>query len=750
MGKFLPLSASIVVAQLFAGAAFAETPAAAPRATIGGETDIVVTARRVEERLQDVPISITALGASELKQQVVREIKDVAFKAPNVQMRHDTFDTTGIQIGIRGQQQAETSLAIDGTVGVYVDGVNVPRVNGLRGALVDLDRVEILRGPQGTLYGRNTTGGAVSFITADPKNELGGTVRATVGRFNQMEILGILNVPIAEGVAVRLVAQHSENDGFAKDGGGGRLGDSRGTYLRGKAKVESGGFTATLTGEWQKYFTHGPSIRLLGLNPATSTMPEGGLTTIEIAREASVSLANALTLLRGYVGGSFYRSHGNVRPTVATFEGERIALNMEQELSDALSVRSISGYQHFDRYQSVDSDGTPFPILSGQPDTHDRFYSQELQLLGNMGPVSWVLGGYISHEKGIDFSPSQSLPALTGGIVQFQDGTLTSNSKAIFGQANWKVTDALTLTGGLRFTKETKKLVTRNRSAVACNVPVILRDNPAICSGTITNKFSEPSWLISADYKVTSDILVYGKVSRGFRAGGQNLRGATVTTFSTYDPEFATEYEVGFKADLFDRRVRLNSAVFYDDYSDIQRSIVIIDTTTLTTGTLVTNAAKARLQGFESELLVRPTDALTLSGTVGYLDGKYKRFVDLTGDRSRERFAFPDWSYTLGGRYVVPVAFGEVSLQADYRWQSSQNLAPAAKNASQVTQPSFGLLNARIALDVPSQQMTLAAFGKNILGKKYLVNVLSLEAIGYNRGNTGEPFTFGVEFTKNF
>ena len=197
-------------------------------------------------------------------------------------------------------------------------------------------------------------------------------------------------------------------------------------------------------------------------------------------------------------------------------------------------------------------------------------------------------------------------------------------------------------------------------------------------------------------------------------------------------------------------RDRLNSAVFYDDYSDIQRSIVIIDTTTLTTGTLVTNAAKARLQGFESELNIKATDALTLSGTVGYLDGTYKSFVDLTGDRSGERFPFPDWSYTVSGRYVIPMPLGEFSLQADWRWQSSQNLAPAAKNISQVTQPSFGLLNARVALDIPDQQMTLAVFGKNILDEKYLVNVLSLEAIGYNRGGTGEPFTFGVEFSKNF
>lgn len=724
--------------------------------------DIVVTARRVSERLQDVPVAVTAVTGVEFRQKSFRELKDIGQTVPNVRFENASTATDGINISIRGQSQADIILTTDSSVGLYLDNVSLPRLFGLRSSFVDTQRIEVLRGPQGTLYGRNTTGGAVSIFTNDPVDTLGGSVKLGYGNYDEKEAQAVLNAPLAEGLSVRLAGDIETHDGYGKNSTGRGVLAINSKYIRGKVKYTSGDFTAVLMGDYTRFHDTGQSTHFI-LTPGNAALgvPPGAPLTYEIAAELGgltpENIGRAVGILTDYqngVGEGFYDTGAST--AVGTIHrGYHSAANLEYKLSPQVTARSITGYNGFKREETYDSDATPFPTGFTDTKIHQHFFSQELQLLGNMGRLSWVLGGYYSNEKGSNLTNNFYLPALTGGLVGIQDGDVTNKSIAGFAQASYKLTDKWALTGGVRYTRETKGLLVRNRAIIGgapvCQVPASLGSTPTDCSGDIRNHFAKPSWLVSTDYKITPDIMVYGKVSRGFRGGGQNLLGTTAVTLAPFKPEQATEYELGAKTELFDRRLRLNLALWHDDYRDIQRSSVVFDAATGTTGTLITNAAAASLQGVEAEAALRATEALTLNASFGYFHAHYKTFVDQSGDRSGEDWPLtPNYTYSIGGHYVMPTSIGDGSADLGWSWRSRVNLDPSGRIPGALIQKGYGLLNGRLALSIDSINSEISVYGRNILGKKYNASGLAIEALGFDAFNRGYPRTYGVEFLVHF
>jgi iron complex outermembrane receptor protein len=729
------------------------------QAAVGGELqEITVTARRREEPLQKVPLAVSVIGGDSLARQGIQDIRDMSGTVPNLTVQAAPSTAQGgMFVAIRGQAQTDLLLSIDSPVGLYLDGVNVPHPYGGGAALVDLQRVEVLRGPQGTLYGKNTTGGAVSFITKDPDKEWGGSIQATAGNFSQAGFLGILNAPIADNVGARFVAQVFTRGPLGHDSTGQGLMDQDNAYLRGKVKGEFGNLTVTFTAAYN-HFHGGPSIfHPTGFTPATATLPPGGVATVESTLESGLAptpanLAATYQRLQGYVGGpprfwnSFDAGHAG-----AGYEEVNGALNMEYKVSDALTLRSITGYQWFRNVSDTQLDGLPFDILSADLTTHDHFFSEEFQALGGGETFNWVTGLYVGRERGLEFSTSLPAPILLADTVTINDSDVINNSQAIFGQFNWNFLPKWSLTLGARYTKEIKDLITRNRTNLGCSIPKSLLNTPGVCLADIDGNYDDPSGIFSVSYAVSSDINAYVKYARGFTGGGQNLRGSgTVQSFAPFGPVTVNEYEVGIKSQWLDRHLLVNLAAYWDDYRNLQRT-TLIATPSGAAATLITNAATATSKGIELETVLNLVPGLDLHASGGFNYARYGRFVDTTGDRSHEDWPTPETTADAGGRYVRTTPLGDLSMQVDYVWRSDQKLYSSGALRSQLIQPAYGLVNARVGMNFSAWGgFEVALLGTNLTNEKYYVGGLSVEALGFNDLMAGDPRMYRIELTKRF
>lgn len=846
-------TASFLTVALASPAAAQTAPAVPPgpaRAS-AADDEIVVTARRVTENLQSVPLAVTAVNSAALQRQGIREIRDLSSTVPNLQIKQSNSGAGSVVLTIRGQTQATTIVQyVDPAVGVYVDGLNVPRNIGLKTGLVDIKRVEVLRGPQGTLYGRNTTGGAVSIITEDPKPTFGGMVTGSVGNYKSWSLGGTLNMPLSDGVGLRVTAQQTKRGPLGHQVLTGLpLAGEETTYVRAKLKFDRGPLKVTLQGDYFNYAGDGQIGKLSGLVPADASSPNAtkysgrvclptatGLVGADPTRlggactptggaagsgtfygVAGGSAANITRVILGQpntaagvdagsaylqqfvqrgnnpvtgrfwdtyqTSGGTYYGEPNYSDNISTARGGSAQLNLEYEASDNLTFKSITGWRGWRRYDSYDLDGTPLAIFGTRNGTpYADFYSEELQALGTYGRLTFVTGVFASFEKGLDYSPTASLQAAGASNYSLNDALVTNISKAIFAEADYKITDALTLTVGGRYTQEIRKADLHNRSVAStgiatCSVPVSLLTSPddggspqaraadpdtgatttrvVNCSSLQRTAANEPSWLISLNYKATPDILVYAKAARGFRAGAVQARTSNPTVpaaFTPVLPEFVTEFEGGLKADLFDRRLRLNLAAFYDKYTEVQRGITLLRPDGLGTYSLLTNAGKARLWGIEGEASLKVTPELTLGGNFGYINPKYLVFSDIfLGDRTNEDWPSPNWNYTVDARFDHHVN-EDTSLSAyvQWVWTGERNLQPQAQIRSQNVQPGYGLLNGSLTLRIDSLGLDATLYGRNLLNKGYDVAGTSLESLGFNVLWAGEPRMFGLQLTKRF
>jgi iron complex outermembrane receptor protein len=806
-----PLRLSIASALLFGTAlstpAFAQDggqPAADEET--GGIEAIVVTARKTSESIQTTPVAVSALSANDLAKQQITNVTQLQNSTPNLTFSSAVAQPGSATIFIRGQGSADGLIAIDQAIGAYQNGVYLARSTGGAFEMVDVQRVEVLRGPQGTLFGRNTTGGAINVIPNEPTGEFEGSLRADYGNFDAFLGRVVLNLPLkGEELAFRVAYQRRDRDGFSTDRISGRqLNDLHSDYVRATAKIAPAdtGLKILLSVDYSKFHNNGESTGLARLSPASAAtgsrdllvgLCNGALTGNFAGLNGFQSLCSPAArgplsqfLYDGPGGTADIYSVAHTSPLYGKSESRGATAIVEYDLTDNMQVKSTTAWRGVRLDSLSDNDGTPYQFTGGFAGSYgnrinqDQF-SQELQLSGKAGPVDYILGGFYFIENGTDRSLSGSLFPLSRSISHV-DGTVRNQSTAGFGQLIFHVTDSVRLTGGVRYTEDKRRLVSRNRNidfatrVETTSLPLAVLDGDATdpFRATFNRTYNYWSWLASVDWQPTDGVFLYAKASRSQRSGGFNTRvvAGGIPPIS-FRPEEITDYEAGAKIDLFDRRVRINLAAFHDDVKDVQRNIIGTVGTTLISG--VDNAAKAKIQGMEAELTVIPFEGLTLGGNFGLTDASYPSFINSIdgSDYSQAKYPYtPKYTYSLKADYEYPVAgLGTFKAHLDYAWRSAQWTSPiqlaaqarvgltpdqiAAGNAAQQDTAkinAYGVLNGRIAFQLEDPDLEIALYAQNITKKKYFTRLLPLQntPFGLTSYLPGDPQTYGVSATFKF
>jgi len=744
----------------------------------GGLEEIVVTARKVAENLQSVPVAVTAFSGEALQQQNAALIPDVARLTPGFVITPASSTPTAVSLQIRGQVQYDVLATLDPSVGTYIDGVYWARAYGLNSDLLDVQSVQVLRGPQGTLFGRNTTGGALLVQTNDPSfRGLSGRVSATYGRFNERTGNVVLNLPLIDDkLAVRGAFNITKRDGFVRNRvSGKKLGEI--DNWTGRIKVlarPTENFSLLLSGE---IFETDALTRPYQTTYVAGTSPAN----LEAAFETYGLGAPAVRLPQGVALYNDYINYTRGHDRVALNEDPRSyaktrTFNATATLDTFFgAVKFIGSYRDVAANANVDLEGSPYNIVRTLGNQDLKQWSGELQITGKAmeDQIDFAAGVFAFDESGFDTSTSVALPIVSGANVfrQIYFGDITNRSMGMYGQATWHVTDVLSFTGGLRYSVEDKNIVSYNRTVDvntgALKSCSITGSDPVTCRVGRKNDFDGVSYTAGINYQATPDVLIYAKSSKGFRSGGQNLRatGFADAAFVAFEPEIAHEQEIGLKSELFDRRVRFNIAAFYSRVNNIQRTTLTVSGNGAPT-TTIGNAGKARFMGGEAELTAEPIDGFRLSANGALVDAKYLRYSDASGDRRAEPFQLvPKWTFSLAANYEHELSLGKLLLHADYSWQAktyldrytvvpSGSAAQDAINAQigkEVVRSAGGEANARVALTVLDDSLDLAVFGRNIFNRRANATALMFGApinvVSVQRNN---PATYGVTATYRF
>jgi iron complex outermembrane receptor protein len=755
--------ASLCIAALVASNGVYAQTAATDQTAVSSEAesrngqiqDIIVTARRSSENLQKVPIAITALGSEALEQRSILEVGDLQGQAPSLFLIAGTGGSAALSVSIRGITSPEPNVAQTPTVGVYVDDVVLPSNIGLRTSFFDVEQVAVLKGPQGTLFGKNSTSGAIQITTRKPTFAPEGYVEASYGSYKSLTLGGAVSGPIiSDKMAFRVAVQSADRDGFGEDRAGNFVDSLDSTAVRAQLLTKfSDTVELLLQADSIKIRNQNLNSRVVYIVPQTS--PLSSNFSRQVAAELGLDPTVAANRVTGYnafrnaafCGASFYDGCGTF-DQVDRNDLRGVSGTLTADLGFA-TFKSITADRYVRRYNAYEYDGTPFTVLHPPKDTKIKSFTQEFQLTGDAGRLDWTVGAFYNRQTGFDNGFAVQFPRINPTSPTINENSLTNTTKAVYAQGVFALTDRFRVTGGLRYTDEGREGTIRNRNALGCIVPVAARPPSGACEATITVNGDNLSWLASIDWQATDNVMLFAKAARGFRAGGVPTTGTSTAALVPFDQENLTEYEVGFKSDLIDRRLRINGSVFYDDYKGLQRAAVVATPTT--TVNIVTNAATATIQGAELEVEALPTDNLSISANFAYVDAEYGTFIDVTGDRSNELFPQPKYTFAVNGLYTVPLAQGPMRFSANYRWQDTVVLRPTAANISTVTQKAYGLLDGRISMEFDDSGIELAASVRNALAKKYYTGGLDLDkSLGYNLMFTGEPRIFSVSIRKTW
>lgn len=698
--------------------------------------EVIVTARRRAESLQNVPVSVSALDANRIVELQAENIAGLQNAVPNLYI--DRGDGANTVIFIRGIGQNDSLAFADAGVGVYVDDVFVARSQAAFLDLFDVERVEVLRGPQGTLYGRNTIGGAVKFVSAEPPEQVGLYVEAGGGNFGYQALKARLGGPLSDDLRGKIAVAAIERDGYATNTlDGADDGDTKSLAWRGTlayTPTDSTRISLSVDGKRDR--------------PDTSRSP---------VRETSV------TGFADPVGAPFspttfpaatnpYRVDVNAND-MSDLSAWGVTLKAGVDLSDAWSIESITSYRDMDFDLALDTDGTPLPILDILVLQDADQFSQELRATYDAhAGFTAVAGVYYFHDDDLTFSGVDDGSLSVFGFPVTLFGLATSSladthqkteSMAAFADASYDLASRLTLSAGVRYTYEEKESRRRFENFFDPAISVV-ENTPPFLSGVgvagteLAGKahFDAVTPRVSLSYRATDDAMFYASAARGFKSGGFDGRGTTNFGFQPFDPETVWGYEVGLKSTWVDGRVVANAALFYNDYQDLQVTSFGADPVSGTFVSLFTNAAKARTQGAELELTARAAAGLTLNAAVGYLDAKYQEFNTLVGGvvtdvSDRELVNAPEWSGSLGITYEYqfsPSLLGTVHVDGAYRDKTFTEIT-----ASQVlAQDPYTLANAFISVRTDDDRWEVRAGGQNLTDEKVRVQGFNLaEFPGY-------------------
>lgn len=740
-----------------------EAPAARESALV--IESVTVTARRQEENLQTTPVAVSVLGAQQLERQQVLDVSSLQYVTPNFTVAPATGDSSAANISVRGQSQADNLIALDPAIGIYLDGVYVARSTGALFNLVDMQRVEVLRGAQGTLYGRNTTGGAVNLIANRPDDKFGGSLNARIGDFDLREITAVANLPINDTAGLRIAYQRSERGGYGTNTLlNTELADDKSDFVRVMFTAEppGTGFDLTLSADYTDRSNNGQLIRLIEARPVVfaGATPVAGVASL-VPTVCSGGPAAALCpvsrpgdRLTNYTGGDFYEIESDLEGPFNDLEAGGGSLTLTKDFA-SFSARYI-GASRFTRSDSFrDLDGTPYRLLESGGQIDQDQTSHEFQVFGDSfgDRVNWIAGIFLFEESGSDNSQSFNLwPLRTTRNNITADAS--NESIAYYGQATLSLSDKLRLTGGLRYTEDDRSLSVENIQVsgftgafASCSFPTAALAPGSLCTSKRKASFDYVSYLASMDYQLSDNVFLYAKTSRASRAGGFNIRGVAGSSLDAFNPEQVTDYEIGAKLDLLDRRLRLNAAVYSSEYDDIQRTVVTVANGQLVA--FVQNAAKATINGAELEVTAIPIENLRLNAVVGLTNPEYDSFIDpFTGaDRSKEPFPrTPETTFAASAAYTVNMAAGDLTGNIDYAWRSDVffNVSDFSR------QEAYGLINATLTFN--TDKYKIGIFGRNLTDEEYFPLILDTTStpLGLAVGFPGEPMTFGVNLGVNF
>jgi iron complex outermembrane receptor protein len=612
----------------------------------GGIVDIVVTAQRRSETVQNVPIAISAFSADQMQTQGISSALELGRFVPNLVTMNNTGVGSANAIYLRGLGNTETIPTFDPPVGTYVDDIYLSRQNANNLNFFDVERVEVLRGPQGTLFGRNTTGGAVSVIMKDPGDEFGGYGEIGYGRFNKKSLRGSVDLPLADTLAVKVSGYWQNDDGYVKNiTTGQRLNDDDGWGVRLGIKGDLSP-SVRFRGSYAHIVANGENILNSECDPRTIYRDD--VTPVCDGRYASTGMiagrpsANSVFADMAIAGRKKTFQLGNYTQT------DLVTMHFDADLSDNLTLSSITGFVSQDQQYAMDFyDGRSGPSLSNPVppvmgyakggfvilnDGQHEQISQEIKLNGSFGDgfIDFVTGAfYLREQNRTDFADLFALSA--SNVLVLSDRILRNTTEALAGyaQGDINVSEKLKLTAGIRYTHETKKFdVQDNKSG--CNdgtveASCMVNDNLISPSGLLVPPSQKAKiWTprFAVNYKANRDILLFASATRGFKSGGWNARATATNAFLPFGPEKIWSYEAGIKSDWFNRRVRANLTVFHSDVSDLQTPSALVNPNG--SATFITrNFADFRNRGAEAELTFQPTPEWNLYFNAGYQDAKF-------------------------------------------------------------------------------------------------------------------------------
>lgn len=708
--------------------------------------DIIVTAQRREQSVNKVPMSLTALDTSALETRQVADMRDLQFAAPGIRAGQQQGVT---RIFIRGIGLNSFSAGADPSIAFYADGIYIGRPTAQASSFYDVSRIEVLRGPQGALYGRNATGGAVNVISNAPTREFGGYLNLTAGNYSLFEGEGAINAPLSANgdLRARVSAHVVDRGGYGYDfGANHEINNAKTESVRGQLQYENGtGLNIRLIGEYHHENDYNNYTMSFGAYPGYTLQGVAG-TPDPMGEEGD--------LLQGiYINGLTQDTASALVGKTNVREGAAITLNATFPINDAISLNTITGYRSWDRYNASNSDGTSAGLGSTYYTETSKQFSHEVVFNITSGPLSMVVGGSYYHEKLTNYV---LVPFIQFGPVNYiQDGKMKIDAYAAYAQATYAIVPAVRLTVGGRFSSETR--ATRGTFDFLGVTPT---------DGTTTWKKFNPKAGIEAD--IGPNTLVYATATNGFKSGTYNVGQVN----PVINPEKIWAYEVGFKTKLFDNTLQLSGAAFHYDYSDLQVNKVI------GIATVTTNAASAKIDGFEVAATWRPVPGLTLDGSFNYIHARFSQFFSTnplypTGptdpgfeiwqaanpgasaplfggaggaEQNLEGYMLPGapkYSATAGIQYDYHTGSGGTfTARADMAWSSRIHYSEF--NDIHLSQGPIAKVNAFLKYDSGSF-WNVSIWGKNLTDRNVIANNLITIALwGYPRyGAIEPPRTFG-------
>jgi iron complex outermembrane receptor protein len=700
-GRSLLMGTSLLALPMLAAPAMAQQA--------GGLEEIIVTAQKRAERLQETPVSVSAITAEALEQRGVVDARNLNTLAANVTTEASPSSTNTLGIFIRGLGDGEPILTVDAPIGLYVDGVPIGRTTGAIFDMVDLARIEVLRGPQGTLYGRNTTGGAVNFITAQPSDEFGAEQKFGYGNFAAFQSRTRIDTGrIGDtGLKAKLAFVHKDRNGYVdnilqpdrgKDPGADHVNAFRGVI----AYDQGGPVTGSYSYENSVEKGNAMAFQLTAVSPLQAAYfglsPVFGGSTMVIGGDRRLSQI-ALE---------------NDGPITTRIQGHNLTLNAE--LAEDMTLKSMTGFRRWDDINTgTDLDGNGVmkglvtdgvnasvgnvTLFKARNNRHQHQISEEVNLGGKaFDKLEYVLGGFYFHEKsrelnpqeltfltaipgGITLAPGLTTPAIGFNVVSPLQYTHFSTSKALFGQGTYHLTEKIDLTAGVRYTHDNRHLVQQS---------TIVRD--------VAAAFSRVNWSASAAYKIDQDIMVFTRVATGYKAGGFNARSAG----APFQPEKVISYEGGVKSELFDRKLRFNASYYYTNATNLQIQQFAAGSGGATSVTV--NAGKSHIQGIDAEMQALLGMGLSVDGNFGLADRKYITYNVLDPSTNTiinianliKGGGSAKYTANVGLQYDFPeMPVGQLTARLDYNYRSKVRWHPSTFSTPYneiIAGPGIGLI----------------------------------------------------------